>query len=206
MRAWKISAPARSASAKVGAPTGATMNSWKSVEFTACLPPLRMLKNGHGQDPRAGPAEVAVERQVVRRGGRVGAGQGDAEDGVRPELALVRRAVELDERGVDVGLVGGVGAEEGRRDRLADVLDRLAGRPCRRSGPCRRRAARRPRWRPVEAPDGTPARPTEPSARTTSTSTVGLPRESRISRASISSISVFTRRLRGRRRPVARRG
>jgi hypothetical protein len=24
------------------------MNSWKSVEFTACLPPLRMLKNGTG--------------------------------------------------------------------------------------------------------------------------------------------------------------
>jgi len=43
---------------------------------------------------------------------------------------------------------------------------------------------------PVEAPEGTPARPTEPSARTTSTSMVGLPRESRISRASIRSISV----------------
>ena len=29
--AWKISAPQRSASAKVGAPTGITMNSWKSI-------------------------------------------------------------------------------------------------------------------------------------------------------------------------------
>src|SRR4051794_9160974 len=36
---------------------------------------------------------------------------------------------------------------------------------------------------PVEAPDGTAARPTAPSTSATSTSTVGLPRESRISRA-----------------------
>ena len=47
-------------------------------------------------------------------------------------------------------------------------------------------------WTPVEAPDGTAARPTEPSDRTTSTSTVGLPRESRISRASIPSMKVLT--------------
>src|SRR3954468_22317458 len=38
-------------------------------------------------------------------------------------------------------------------------------------------------WAPVEAPDGTAARPKEPSSRSTSTSTVGLPRLSRISRA-----------------------
>ena len=35
----------------------------------------------------------------------------------------------------------------------------------------------------VLAPDGTAARPMAPPARSTSTSTVGLPRESRISRA-----------------------
>src|SRR4051812_36807709 len=37
-------------------------------------------------------------------------------------------------------------------------------------------------WIPVLAPEGTAARPSVPSARITSTSTVGLPRESRISR------------------------
>src|SRR5438093_7358758 len=36
---------------------------------------------------------------------------------------------------------------------------------------------------PVEAPDGTAARPNAPPSSVTSTSTVGLPRESRISRA-----------------------
>ena len=46
--ASKISAPARSASLKVGTPTGMTMNSWKSVESWACLPPLRMLNIGTG--------------------------------------------------------------------------------------------------------------------------------------------------------------
>ena len=44
---------------------------------------------------------------------------------------------------------------------------------------------------PVEAPDGTAARPKLPSARTTSASTVGLPRESRISRPLTSTISVM---------------
>src|SRR4051812_41227008 len=41
---------------------------------------------------------------------------------------------------------------------------------------------------PVEAPDGTAARPLAPERRMTSTSTVGLPRESRIWRAWIFSI------------------
>src|SRR6266550_3079331 len=42
---------------------------------------------------------------------------------------------------------------------------------------------------PVDAPLGTAARPSAPSSSTTSTSTVGFPRESRISRAETSSIS-----------------
>ena len=42
---------------------------------------------------------------------------------------------------------------------------------------------------PVDAPEGTAARPTVPSSRVTSTSTVGLPRESNISRAFTSTIS-----------------
>src|ERR1700712_4897037 len=46
-------------------------------------------------------------------------------------------------------------------------------------------------WAPVEAPDGTAARPKEPSSRSTSTSTVGLPRLSRISRAAMLVIAVL---------------
>ena len=44
---------------------------------------------------------------------------------------------------------------------------------------------------PVDAPDGTAARPSEPSASSTSTSTVGLPRESMICLALISTIVVI---------------
>ena len=44
---------------------------------------------------------------------------------------------------------------------------------------------------PVEAPEGPPARPREPSASMTSTSTVGLPRLSRISRPMMSTIAVM---------------
>src|ERR1700679_3939724 len=44
---------------------------------------------------------------------------------------------------------------------------------------------------PVEAPDGTAARPKAPEARVTSTSTVGLPRESMISRAVMEAMEVF---------------
>src|SRR5262245_3258790 len=44
---------------------------------------------------------------------------------------------------------------------------------------------------PVDAPDGTAARPSAPEARRTSTSTVGLPRESMISRAVMAVMVVF---------------
>jgi hypothetical protein len=44
---------------------------------------------------------------------------------------------------------------------------------------------------PVDAPDGTAARPIAPFATITSASTVGLPRESMISRALMSAIFVI---------------
>ena len=45
---WKISAPQRSASAKLGAPTGMIMNSWKSIGLSAWAPPFRMFIIGTG--------------------------------------------------------------------------------------------------------------------------------------------------------------
>ena len=55
-------------------------------------------------------------------------------------------------------------------------------------GSAERRAILALSWFSVEAPDGTAARPTSPLSSCTSTSTVGLPRESRISRALMSEI------------------
>ncbi len=86
-------------------PTGMTMNSWKSVESAACLPPFRMLNIGTGSVRGPCTTEIAVERQVVRGRRGVRARQRDTEDRVRAELALVGRAVELDEQLVDRGLV-----------------------------------------------------------------------------------------------------
>ena len=40
LSAWNTSAPMRTASAKLAAPTGSTMNSWKSSELSAWAPPL----------------------------------------------------------------------------------------------------------------------------------------------------------------------
>src|SRR5437667_11827689 len=48
---------------------------------------------------------------------------------------------------------------------------------------------------PVDAPDGTDARPRAPPSRMQSTSIVGLPRESRISRANSSTILNMARAL-----------
>ncbi len=64
-----------------------------------------------------------------------------------------------------------------------------------------------PSQAPVEAPEGTAARPKAPLVRRTSTSTVGLPRESRISLPVTASISLMVVDLTGtevNREPVGR--
>ena len=48
LRAWKTSVPTRSASEKLPAPTGATMNSWKSTRLSACAPPFNTFIIGTG--------------------------------------------------------------------------------------------------------------------------------------------------------------
>jgi hypothetical protein len=84
------------------------MNSWKSTVLSACLPPL-----------------VAVERLFERGGRRLRHRHRDAEDRVRPELLLVRRAVEVDHHVVDAHLVGRVEADHLVGEYVVDVLDRL---------------------------------------------------------------------------------
>ena len=46
--AWKISEPMRTASDRLSAPTGITMNSWMSIGLSACAPPLMMFIIGTG--------------------------------------------------------------------------------------------------------------------------------------------------------------
>ena len=52
---WKTSTPIRSASAKVSAPAGTTMNSCRSIEFSACAPPLITFSIGTGSVVASSP-------------------------------------------------------------------------------------------------------------------------------------------------------
>ncbi len=112
LRLWKTSATMRMPSEKLLAPMGMTMNSWKSILLSACLPPLMMLAIGTGRTRAFGAADVAVEGQAAAGGGGLGGGEADAEDGVGAELPLVRGAVGLDHRAVQADLVGGVAADD----------------------------------------------------------------------------------------------
>ena len=48
LSAWYVSTPQRNASAKLAAPTGASMNSCTSTLESACAPPLSTFMNGTG--------------------------------------------------------------------------------------------------------------------------------------------------------------
>ena len=96
---------------------------------------------------------------------------------------------DLDQQQVDLPLVDGVHAHESVGDLAVDVLDRLedALAAVGLASPSRNSTASK---LPVEAPEGTAARPRAPLASSTSTSTVGLPRESRICRPNTPRITV----------------
>ena len=71
-------------------------------------------------------AQVVVQGQVQRGSSCLRAGQGHAQDGVRAQAGLVRRAVELYEHLIYRGLVEDVQAQHGLGDLGVDVLDGLA--------------------------------------------------------------------------------
>ena len=146
----------------------------------------------HRQHVGVGAADVAVQRQLELVGGGLGHGEGHAEDGVGAEAALVVGAVGVEQGGVDAALVERLEADDGVAERAVDVGRPRWRRPCRRSGR-RRRAARPPRTRRSTRPTAPRPGPRAPDARKTSTSTVGLPRESRISRPTMCSMSVMER-------------
>ncbi len=72
-----------------------------------------------------GATDVAVEGEVEIVGCGPGNGQADPEDGVGPELGLVRRAVEVEQGLVDLALGVGVHPVEGTLDLTVDMTDRV---------------------------------------------------------------------------------
>ena len=98
----------------VGAPTGMTMNSCRSSVLSACAPPLMTFIIGtgsSGRPRRRGSGRAASSRSPAAA---LRDRQRDAEDGVGAEAALVRRAVELEQRGVERALVERVHAQQAR--------------------------------------------------------------------------------------------
>ena len=167
------------------------MNSWKSTLLSACAPPFRTFSIGTGRSARVDAAEVAVERQVPRRRAAARAtAMRDAEDCVGAELVLVRRC-----RRARSSFASTAPWSSASRPTTAGAMSSLTLPtalatplpPKRFLSPSRSSRASRV---PVDAPDGTPARPKERSSSWTSTSTVGLPRESRISLAFTLAIAV----------------
>ena len=188
--AWNTSAPQRSASRKLGAPTGMIMNSCRSRLLLACAPPLMTFIIGTGSCMRAGAAEVAVQRQAGLLGRRLGHRQRHGQHGIGAEPRLVLGAVQIDQGLVDERLLDRVQPDDRFADLGIDVLDRVQHALAEVA--LRVAVAQFDRLRaPVEAPEGTAARPITPDSSSTSASTVGLPRESRISRATTSTIELI---------------
>ena len=77
------------------------------------------------QHARGLPAEVAPQRLALLGGGGARGGERDAEDRVRAEARLVRRAVEVDQRAIEARLVERVGAVDRLGDLAVHVRDRL---------------------------------------------------------------------------------
>ena len=183
LSAWKTSVPIRSASANDGAPTGTTMNSWKSTRVVGVGAAVEDVHHRHRQHVRGLAAEVAPQRQALL---------GGAPRARRP----ARRRGSRWRRGATCSACRRGRSARGRAppgrsrrcpsmrlgDLAVDVGRPPSSRPCRPSAspPSRSSMASNS---PVDAPDGTAARPGAPERRTSSTSTVGLPRESRIWRA-----------------------
>ena len=102
-----------------------TMNSWKSILLSACLPPLMMLAIGTGRTRALDAADVAVERQVVGRGRGFGGGQADAQDRVGAELSLVGVPSASISARSKPDLVGRIASDGDFGQHGVDVGDRL---------------------------------------------------------------------------------
>ena len=171
---WKTSTATRSASENVSAPAGTTMNSCRSSELPRMRAAVDHVEHRDGQHVRACAADPAVQRHAGAAAAAFAAASERAEDRVRAEARLVLRPVELDQRRID--------ARAGRRRRRRGAPAAISSStlrtacetplPSQASPPSRSSSAS---CLPVDAPEGTAARPTAPPSSSTSTSTVGFP-------------------------------
>ena len=79
----------------------------------------------HGQDVRLQTAEEAIERNILGLCRRIRRRNRDCEDRIRAELGLILRAVHIEHRLIDGIDVARLDADEGGRNLLVYVLNRL---------------------------------------------------------------------------------
>ena len=84
-----------------------TMNSWKSAESWACLPPFRMLNMGTGMVVGAPGQRWRYRGMFLEAAAAWATARGHAKDGVGAQVALVRRPVQPQELLVQGALVQG---------------------------------------------------------------------------------------------------
>src|SRR5579862_9119914 len=86
---------------------------------------IQNVHHWYWQNVRSRSSEIAVEWKVAGRGAGAGRGHGDSQDCVRAEPSLIRRAIKIDQPGVERALVGRINSAQRLRDLAVDVCDRL---------------------------------------------------------------------------------
>ena len=145
----------------VSKPAGTTMNSWKSVEFSACWPPLMMLSNRNGQGVLVAVARAGGKpgRPLLRARAHVKA-RDTPRMALLPSLDLLPVPSSLDHRPIDA--TPGQGSSRPKQlgpDFAAHALRLPYRRPAPRSASRRRPAVPRPPCRRCWCRPGTAARP-----------------------------------------------
>jgi len=137
---------------------------------------------GNRQHFGIGAAQVFEQRLSERLGGGLGIRQRDCQDRIRAKLGFGLGAIQCEHDAIYGQLIERIDSFERRANFIGDVLDRFGNAFAQVAflSPSRNSSAS---CSPVLAPEGNRRPANCAAARMTSTSTVGLPRESRISRA-----------------------
>ena len=152
------------------------MNSWISIELAAWAPPLRTLRQGTGSTRAEGPPRYLYRGRSALAAAALATAIETARIALAPRFALfVVASASFIARSISSCLVASRPTMTGAMVSTTLLTALVTPFPPKRSPPSRNSTAS---WVPVEAPDGTMARPKPPFVKT-SASTVGLPRESR---------------------------
>ncbi len=157
------------------------MNSWKSTLLSAWAPPLRTFIIGTGRTCAASPPRYFHSGRPSSTAAACAAASETPRMALAPSRDLLGvPSSSMRARSSPSWSVASRPATAWAISPLTFATARVTPLPSQASPPSRSSVASNS---PVEAPDGTAARPCEPERRWSSTSTVGLPRESRTWRA-----------------------